>query len=325
MKNDVKPIFLFSLPRSGSTLLQKILITHPKINSVAEPWLLLPFLSTIKEKGILAKYSHKTCNNAFNDFINNTGGKENYLNYLNNFAINLYNSVSNEKHIYFLDKTPRYHLILPEIAETFPDAKFIFLFRHPLSIYSSVLRTWNKNKFFNHGYYVDLYEGPDNLLKGYNILKEKSLKINYEDLVTDLKNQVNNISEYLNLESKEFNIEEYNSKDLKGRMGDPKGIKKYSSVSSKSINKWKKTFNTSFRKKIAKEYISNLDDVYLELTGFSKDYVIKEINNIKSDRFGVVDLMQYTISNIYRKTKVKFQVQSGKKIFTKNKEKSLYT
>lgn len=325
MKNDFKPIFLFSLPRSGSTLLQKILMTHPKINSVAEPWLLLPFLSTIKREGTLAKYSHRTCNNAFNDFIKNTGGKENYLSNLNDFAMNLYKSASDDKHIYFLDKTPRYHLIIPEIAETFPDAKFIFLFRHPLSIYSSVLRTWNENRFFNHGHYVDLYEGPNNLLDGYNLLKDKSLKINYEDLVIDLEDQVKEISEYLNLETNEFNIEEYNSKDLKGRMGDQKGIKKYSNVSNKSIDKWKKTFNTNFRKKIAKKYIRKLDDDYLELTGLNKSTTIEEIENIKSNGLGIVDFIQYTISNIYRKTKVKFQVQSGKKLFTKNNEKSLYT
>jgi hypothetical protein len=300
-------------------------MTHPKINSVAEPWLLLPFLSTIKKEGTLAKYSHGTCNNAFNDFIKNTGGKENYLSNLNDFAMNLYKSASDDKHVYFLDKTPRYHLIITEIAETFPDAKFIFLFRHPLSIYSSVLRTWNKNNFFNHGHYVDLYEGPDNLLKGYNILKDKSLKINYEDLVVDLEGQVKNISEYLNLETKEFNIEEYNSKDLKGRMGDQKGIKKYSGVSNKSIDKWKKTFNTNFRKKIAKKYIRELDDEYLELTNLNKSDTIEEIENIKSNGLGIVDFMQYAISNIYRKTKVKFQVQSGKKLFTKNKEQSLYT
>jgi len=325
LSNIIRPIFLFSLPRSGSTLLQKILMTNSKINSVAEPWLLLPFLSTIKKEGTLAKYSHKTCNKAFNDFIKNTGGKDNYLNNLNQFALNLYSSASNDNHIYFLDKTPRYHLIIPEIAEVFPEAKFIFLFRHPLSIYSSVLRTWNKNRFFNHSNYVDLYEGPDNLLKGYNILKDKSLKINYEDLVIDLENQVNNISEYLDLESKEFNIEEYNSKDLKGKMGDQKGIRKYSNVSNKSIDKWKKTFNTNFRKKIAKKYIRNLNNDYLELTGINKNTIIKEIDDIKSDGLGIKDFIQYTASNIYRKTKVKLQVQNARALITKNNENSLYT
>ena len=37
------PIFLFSLPRSGSTLLQRVLMSHKDIASVAEPWLMLPF------------------------------------------------------------------------------------------------------------------------------------------------------------------------------------------------------------------------------------------------------------------------------------------
>jgi hypothetical protein len=86
-----------------------------------------------------------------------------------------------------------------------------------------------------------------------------------------------------------------------------------------------KTFNTSFRKKIAKKYIRELDDDYLELTGLNKNNTIKEIENIRINGLGILDFMQYTISNIYRKTKVKFQVQSGKKLFAKNKEDSLYT
>ena len=40
---------------------------------------------------------------------------------------------------YFLDKTPRYHLVVDEIMELFPDAKFIFLWRHPLAMAASVI------------------------------------------------------------------------------------------------------------------------------------------------------------------------------------------
>ena len=48
-----KIIFLISLPRSGSTLLQKMLTVSPEIYSVAEPWLMLPLAFMLKKEGDL--------------------------------------------------------------------------------------------------------------------------------------------------------------------------------------------------------------------------------------------------------------------------------
>jgi hypothetical protein len=38
------PLFLLSLPRSGSTLAQRILAAHGGIATTSEPWILLPYL-----------------------------------------------------------------------------------------------------------------------------------------------------------------------------------------------------------------------------------------------------------------------------------------
>jgi hypothetical protein len=38
------PLFLLSLPRSGSTLAQRILAAHAGIATTSEPWILLPYL-----------------------------------------------------------------------------------------------------------------------------------------------------------------------------------------------------------------------------------------------------------------------------------------
>ena len=53
------PIFVFSLPRSGSTLLQRVLMSHNDISSVAEPWILLPQIYSLKKEGTLSEYSPK--------------------------------------------------------------------------------------------------------------------------------------------------------------------------------------------------------------------------------------------------------------------------
>ncbi|MBT8101022.1 MAG: sulfotransferase, partial [Gammaproteobacteria bacterium] len=52
----LRPVFLLSLPRSGSTLLQRMLMTHPAISSVPEPWLLLPIFYPRRTSGHSAEY-----------------------------------------------------------------------------------------------------------------------------------------------------------------------------------------------------------------------------------------------------------------------------
>jgi len=51
----ITPIFIFSLPRSGSTLMERILATHPAVGTASEPWILLPFLYTRIRDGVYAE------------------------------------------------------------------------------------------------------------------------------------------------------------------------------------------------------------------------------------------------------------------------------
>ena len=45
---------------------------------------------------------------------------------------------------YFLDKTPRYYLVIPELYCTFPKAHYIFLLRNPVAVLCSILETREK-------------------------------------------------------------------------------------------------------------------------------------------------------------------------------------
>ena len=64
----MQPIFLFSLPRSGSTLAQRIIASHAEIATTAEPWLLLPCLYALRHGGVYAEYSQATAVKAIRDF-----------------------------------------------------------------------------------------------------------------------------------------------------------------------------------------------------------------------------------------------------------------
>ena len=52
VKTDIIPIFIFSLPRSGSTILQKILMSSTQVSSSNEMWILLPLLNLKSKSGI---------------------------------------------------------------------------------------------------------------------------------------------------------------------------------------------------------------------------------------------------------------------------------
>ncbi len=53
---SLKPLFLFTLPRSGSTLCQRVLAAHPQIATTTEPHLLLPFFYAFKERELYGHY-----------------------------------------------------------------------------------------------------------------------------------------------------------------------------------------------------------------------------------------------------------------------------
>ena len=46
---SVTPVFVMATPRSGSTLLQRVLTTYDEVGSTAEPWVLLPPLLALHQ------------------------------------------------------------------------------------------------------------------------------------------------------------------------------------------------------------------------------------------------------------------------------------
>jgi hypothetical protein len=67
-----KPIFLFSIGRSGSTMAQRILAAHEQIHvPTTEPHILLPYLYTLRNKGVYAEYGHKNVVRSVKDLYDN--------------------------------------------------------------------------------------------------------------------------------------------------------------------------------------------------------------------------------------------------------------
>lgn len=280
------PVFIISLPRAGSTLLQRILMTNESISSVAEPWIMLPYVYSIREDGVLSEYGHHVCAKGINDFIVNLpDGKNTFYEELGVFITSLYEKQCKNGEKYFLDKTPRYYNIIPELSEIFPNAKFIFLFRNPMQIVSSMMNTWSSGTL-RHLYANerDVNYGQFAISEGYEKIKERSCKLKYEELVNEPKKAIKEICDYLEIDYDENMLLGFSEQNTHGGLGDSVGSKKYKNITSETTEKWKKSFDSPYRKRTAINYINSLDDRVLEIQGYSKKDLIDEINSIVTTR-----------------------------------------
>lgn len=275
-------IFLISQPRSGSTLLQRILSSHQEIHTTGETWLLLHPIYAIKKHGHSAEYNSEWANFALTTFLNSIpNGEECYYEAIRNMALTLYNkSLESSNKFYFLDKTPRYYLIIPELAKIFPNAKFIILLRNPLSVLSSILNTWIKSNWLKlRNYYIDLFEAPELLHNGIELLHGKSHVIKYEDIITAPRVEVERLLNFLKLNYDPSIIDYGLSKDPNWLFGDQTGIKKYKRPEKANVDNWKQLLQTSQGIYLGKRYLDILgEDLMLKL-GYNYIEYVNAFNN----------------------------------------------
>lgn len=299
------PIFVFSLPRAGSTLLQRVLMSHDSICSLSEPWVLLPQVYSLRQEGVLTEYSHITSHIGISDFVQNLpNGRKDYLNALGDFISQLYEKQCVNNEDYYLDKTPRYYLIIDEIAEIFPNAKFIFIFRSPIQIMASMVNTWGNGRFNKLlSNYFDIINGIPLLSNSYLKYKDRSHSLNYEQFVQSPSEELKRILDYLDLDFNEEILTEFSKQNTKGRLGDPTGVLTYSKVSTQGLLGWQNTFNSVLRKRIALNALKKINANDLETQGYNKASIVSEVKklNNKNNKYLFRDGFDYFISVIFRK------------------------
>lgn len=280
------PLFIFSLPRSGSTLLQRILASHDEIATVAEPWILLPYLYTLKETGVYAEYGHHVMAKAIQDFCTNLPNKQDdYLTEIHDFIIRIYSKAAPANTKYFIDKTPRYHLVVEEIINLFTQAKFIFLWRNPLAVAASMIETFGKSKgeWNLYGWKVDLFAGLTNLLTAYEKFSTQVYTVRYEDLVSQPDIELPKLFKYLELEFNTELLPNFNQVQLTGRMGDPLRDKQYQSLSCASLEKWKQTLANPIRKLWCRNYLNWIGKEKLIMMGYDLQDLLEEVDTVPTN------------------------------------------
>lgn len=275
-------IFLISQPRAGSTLLQLMLSGSPEIATTSEPWISLHPFFALREIGVDSRYNSQLAQTALLDFLKESGVDISfYKSQIATLLITLYNQAMNHQgKRYFLDKTPRYYHIIDELLEIFPKAKFIILFRNPLAVLNSILKTWVKDDLSFLCYYIeDLILAPKKLIHCVQKNLDSILKVNYEKIVVEPEKILMDISRFLGIEYSE-NMINYGKRPNPGwRLGDQISVFQSTRPTIDSMNKWKDEFRTPQTGQFASSYLEALGPTLINEMGYDYDDIKSSINS----------------------------------------------
>ena len=177
-KNDeITPIFILGLPRSGSTLLEQMLARHPKISAGGE----LPYLS-----GEVDDYLFQQTGSHYPHSMQNASAQQ--LQQAAQIYLTALQRHARNKN-FVIDKLPANFQSIGLIYLLFPNAKVINLQRQPAAVAFSVFRNYfaqsepyfcclNEFKLYQT-YYLDLMKYWHKVLPGF------VLDVNYESLIAD--------------------------------------------------------------------------------------------------------------------------------------------
>lgn len=275
----IQPIFIFSLSRSGSTLVQRIIAAHDGVATTSEPWILLPYLYVFRKQGVMAEYDHSLMVNAVQDFCKELpAGETDYREELRDFVLGLYEKAAGPDATHFLDKTPPYCLIADEIIRLFPDAKFVFLWRNPLSVVASIIESLNGGRWYPTMFRGDLFVGLPRLITAYQANRSRAYSVRFEDLIDPSENHWEPLMAYLGIEFDPHTLDRFSEVKLNGRMGDPTGVKKYSALSSDPLTKWKGILANPLRLAWCKRYLRFLGRERLLTMGYDLDQLTDQLS-----------------------------------------------
>jgi len=190
--------FILSLPRSGSTLLLRLLNTSPDVEADGEGWLMFFALSPSLARqyrrihraqlDMAVKFFEDRASGEFEEF------KESFV----RAAFEFYRSRKGDAKIY-IDKTPRYLLMTDLLVRQAPSAKVILLKRHPVHVLISIANTWEKG-YWSFAYHdIDVDQCLIELSKAVDRYRDDARVhiMSYEDLVDDSELALGELGQYL--------------------------------------------------------------------------------------------------------------------------------
>ncbi|MCW8832140.1 MAG: sulfotransferase [Colwellia sp.] len=194
---DDSPLFILGLPRTGSTLIERIISSHSDVDSVGEVGC---FKDILRNEASFTQSQQKSFHRWFYQQsempVDLTRVAQSFLDRV---------KPSNFQGRYFIDKHPMNFVDIGMIALAFPNAKFINTCRNPLSSSFSNFKQIFSNNFYSYSY--DMSETADYILLYQNLMRfwhekfpGRILDVHYEDVIEDTETQARRIFDFLNLD-----------------------------------------------------------------------------------------------------------------------------
>jgi hypothetical protein len=279
--------FIISPPRAGSTVLQRALGCHPAIHTMSEPWVALPILKALDpvHDPEVDQIGRRLCAQAVNEFLATVSPDKQQRLWLRAcraaltvlYDAALSSAASDEKTV-FLDKTPRYYLIINQLFAVFPEATFVYLVRHPLSMFASIYRNWTADPLANH--YNDLVMAPQRMRASHLLFTRRFSFITYEDLVCNPSETLRKVlaafpEQVSVLGDIVSTMIDYGStpSPLRGEMGANKDVERFGSLNTFFRANVKEEITAFFKnlpaaKAEARKYLDKLGDEVINWMGY---------------------------------------------------------
>jgi hypothetical protein len=286
-RNQSRLIFLIGAPRSGTTLLARMLGAHSAIHAPAEPHLITPiahlgFYGKVQK----APYDPNIVEQAIRELVAELPhGEADYLDALRAYTDALYErmlSTAPGKRL-LLDKTPAYALVLPFLTRLYPGARYVVLTRHPLAVLTSFVES-----FFDGDYQVAVDHNP--ILARYvpalaRMLRERPvplLHVRYEELVREPETHFRRVCEHLGVPFEAEAIAYGEQGEAPKGLGDPTGVQRHTRPVTSSVSKW--AAEIAARPDVLAlvcRLVDELDPADLETLGYPRAKIVEQLEAAK--------------------------------------------
>ena len=197
---DKTPIFIVGLPRTGTTLTERIIASHSMVTSIGETEFIQMLIR--RESGVLTEEKMTPA------MIEAVAQKDVAV-IRDDYVEQVRYRLGDEP--YFIDKLPFNVLYLGFIAKAWPEQPIVLLNRHPMdacfSMYKQVF-TWAYKFSYNLDTLADYFIAYDRLRRHWRkVLGDQLIEVNYEDLVTDQEGETRRLLERLGLDFEQACLE----------------------------------------------------------------------------------------------------------------------
>jgi hypothetical protein len=284
-EGPITPVFVLSAPRSGSTLVQRVLSVHPDVATASEPWLLLPLLAPLQPRFAPGGRWHGRVAGALHDFTATLpGGAADYRAAMREAALRLYRDAAGPAPRFFLDKTPPYALLADELLATFPGARVLILWRNPLAVVASIVETFCGGRWRPDDYAVSLFAGLDALVDTARRHADRVVTTRFEQLVGGDADGWRTTAAALGIPFDPSALDGFADVRLDGRLGDPTGVRAYDALSRAPLEKWRATLASPVRRAWCRRYLRWIGAARLATMGYALDDLLAQLDALPAPR-----------------------------------------